>query len=380
MRKQKLVMIPGPTPVARSIQNQMARDTAAFKDPEFVEDFKEVLKDLREMWHAHKTFVIAGTGTLAMEIAVCNSVKKGDNILIISNGYFGDRFIEICERKGINADVLQSTWGETVPLEQIQSQLKKKSYQAVTVSHVDTSTGVVAPVNQIGNIIKNYPEMIYIVDGVCASAAEKEYLDEMNIDILFTGSQKAFGITPGLAIIWASEKALQRRDSLGMIPEYYADFNKWLPVMDDPMKYFGTPPVNFVWALQEAIRIIKEEGLEERNERHQKVALAMAEALEEMGFEILADKSCRATTLSNVIYPEGTDDALFRKTLAEEGVVVAGGLGAWAGKLFRLGHMGNINNHVLSSVIGAIERTSCKLGMDIKTGIGHEVLARHFSK
>lgn len=146
--------------------------------------------------------------------------------------------------------------------------------------------------------------------------------------------------------------------------------------MNDPSKYFGTPPVNLIWALKEALKIIKEEGVENRYERHRKVARAMQAALEELGFKILAEKEHRAVTLSNVLYMDGIEDAEFRKVLAEEGVVVAGGLGPYAGKMFRLGHMGNIDSHYLVSTIAAIERTLYRLGKTDVIGKGVSTLMK----
>lgn len=356
MKNKKLVMIPGPTPVTRSIQDQMGRETVAFGDPDFINDFKEVIKDLKEILKTEgEAFVVAGTGTLAMEMGIANVTKEGDNVLIVSNGFFGDRYIELCERKGLNVDVLSAEWGTIVPVEEIEKKLSEKSYKAVTVTHVDTSTGVCALIAEIGEVVKRFEDTIYIVDGVCATAAEPEYLDEMGIDVLITGSQKAFGVAPGLAIVLAGTRALERRESLGAIRDYYVDFEKWIPIMNDPSKYFGTPPVNMIWALQESLRIIKEEGIENRYKRHIKVARAMQAALEDLGFEILAEEEHRAVTLSNVLYMDGIDDGEFRKVLAEEGAVVAGGLGAYAGKMFRLGHMGNIDTHFLVSTMSAIE-------------------------
>ncbi|MCF6461849.1 pyridoxal-phosphate-dependent aminotransferase family protein [Clostridium sp. Cult1] len=381
MKNRKLVMIPGPTPVVRSIQDQMGRETVAFGDPGFINDFKEVITDLKTIFKTKgEAFVVAGTGTLAMEMGIANVTKEGDNVLVVSTGFFGDRYVELCERKGLNVDVISSEWGTIVPVEDIEKKLKEKNYKAVTVTHVDTSTGVCAPVAEIGQMVKKFEDTVLVVDGVCATAAEPEYLDEMGIDVLITGSQKAFGVAPGLAIVLAGPKALERRKSLGTIRDYYIDFEKWIPIMNDPAKYFGTPPVNMIWALQESLRIMKEEGIENRYKRHIKVAKAMQAALEEIGFTILAEKEHRAVTLSNVLYMDGIDDGEFRKILAEEGAVVAGGLGAYTGKMFRLGHMGNIDTHDLVSTMSAIERTLYRLGIKDVLGKGVGTLTRELMK
>ena len=369
MDESRLVMIPGPTPVVNSIREQMGREIQAFGDPAFVKCYKTLIDDLGGLFNCSgKTFPIAGTGTLAMEMAIANTTKRGDDVLVVSNGFFGDRFVEICERKGLNVDVLGAVWGECVPAADIDKKLAEKNYAAVTVSHVDTSTAVVAPIAEIGEVLKKYPDTLYIVDGVAATGAEYADVDGMGIDLMFTASQKAFGVCPGIFIVWAGQKALARRKSLGVIPEYYVDFEKWTPIMDDPSKYFATPAINLVFAMAEATKIIAEEGLKPRYERHLKNGSAVGKALESIGLRILAKQGCRASTLSCVIYPEGVNDAKFRASMISGGVVVAGALGAYAGKAFRIGHMGNITVNDMVHLVGAIERSLVACGYSIKLG------------
>lgn len=377
MINRKIVMIPGPTPVVRSIQDQMGRDTCAFGDAEFVKDFKGVIDGVREMFQCDgQAFVLAGSGTMAMEMAVANSAKSGDNMLIVSHGFFGDRFLDAIKRKGINVDIMQSEWGKVFSPEEIDAQLSKKNYAAVTVTHVDTATGAKADIKAIGEMMKKYPETIYIVDGVAASAGIDEKMTDMNINIILTGSQKAFGVAPGLAILCADKKSLARRKSMGeTIPEYFVDYEKWLPIMENPAKYFGTPAVNLIWAMKESLRIINEEGLENRYARHIKNAKAMRSALTAMGFKILAEEGHQAETLSNVLYMDGVDDVKFRDLVQEEGIIVAGGLAAYAGKMFRIGHMGNVDTHDLVSAIAAIERTLYRMGLKKKEELGVGVAA-----
>ena len=369
MVEKKMVMIPGPTPVVKSIQDEMGREIQAFGDPRFVKDYKKLIDGLGVLLNCSgQCFPLAGTGTLAMEMAVSNVTKKGDNILIVSHGYFGDRFVEIAERKGLNVDVMRSEWGKIVPVKDIEAKLKEKPYAAITVSHVDTATGVLSPIAEIGEMMKQFKDTIFIVDGVAATGGEFADVDGMNIDILFTGSQKAFGVCPGMFLLWASKKALARRKELGAIPEYYVDFEKWLPIMENPAKYFATPAVNLVWAMLEATSIIEKEGYKARAARHKKNADAMQKALISLGFTVLADEAHRASTLSNLVYPAGLDDAKFRNTLYEEGITVAGGLGPYAGKMFRLGHMGNIDINDEVAVLGVIERALILCGIAIEPG------------
>jgi aspartate aminotransferase-like enzyme len=190
------------------------------------------------------------------------------------------------------------------------------------------------------------------------------------IDVYFTCTQKAFCCVPGMAIIWAGQRALKKREKMETIRESYIDFARWIPVMNDTKKYWGTPAVNNIAALNESVRIMLEEGLEERYRRHREHAGLITEAMKAMGFRILADEGYRAPTLSIFLYPERmpVDDAAFRAACAEEGALVAGCLGEYAGKGFRMGHMGNLDKHMLISGLAAIERAAISCGLEIKPG------------
>ena len=226
-----------------------------------------------------------------------------------------------------------------------------------------------------------HPDVMLIVDAVAAAAGAESRMD-WGIDVLLTCSQKAFGVAPGLAILWAGRRAVEKRRSLGTIPESYADFERWIPIMNDPSKYWGTPAINLIWALQESIRIIKEEGLEERYARHIRQAGYFVAGMEALGFRPAAAPEHRAPTLTIFFYPEGSglDDAKFRAVLAEEGVQSAGCLAQFAGKAFRLGHMGNIDKHTLVGALAAVERACLKCGYKVEPGKGLGVLQAGLAK
>lgn len=370
MDKRKLVMIPGPTPTVRSIENEMGRPVTAHGDPDFVEDFRDTIARASKLLDCSgQTFIIAGSGSLAMEMAIANNLRSGDRLLVVSHGFFGDRFIDVAERKGIQVDVIKSPWGHTVPVEDIRSKLKENHYSAMTVTHVDTSTAVIAPIEEIGAMVRETsPETLYIVDGVAATAGARSYVDSMNIDVLLTASQKAFGVCPGLAILFAGKRSLERRASLGQIPEYYVDYDKWIPIMEDPAKYYATPPVNLIWALKKSLDIIEEEGVENRYARHEKQGEAMRKALESMGLTITAESHCQAPTLSCCYYMDGVNDAEFRNYALEEGVILAGSLGEYAGKAFRIGHMGNADSQDFIGALTGIERALKRCGINVISG------------
>ncbi len=381
MSSELYVAIPGPTPVTRSIQDEMGREIQAFGDPRFVKDYADVIEELGRLVNCSgETFALAGTGTIAMEMAIANTAKRGDNALIISHGFFGDRFIGICTRKGINTDVMSAPWGQIVPIEEIDKKLSEKQYAIIIVSHVDTSTGVLAPIKDIGEMLKKHQETLFIVDGVAATGGEHTDFDAMGIDVLFTASQKAFGVCPGMFMLFASQRALNRRNELGTIPEYYVDFLNWLHVMKDPSKYFSTPSINLVWALKESVRLIKEEGMDLRHKRHCKNGHAMQKAFEALGFKVLANPQNRAVTLSNLVYPEGLNDAEFRNALIDEGIIVAAGLGEYAGKMCRIGHMGNVDENDMLTIIGALERALNTSGVSLPYGTGLGVYQSEMAK
>lgn len=369
MIDETLTMIPGPTPVHPRILTALARPTVSHVAPAFVRTFALALQDFRDLCQsaAGRPFVVAGSGTLAMEMALVNVVAPGQTVLVISHGYFGDRYADLAAAFGIKCDVLRSEWGHAVPPAELAKKLASGSYAAVTITHVDTSTGTASPVEAYCDLLKGRNELV-ILDGVCATGGIDEPFDRWGVDVLLTAAQKAIGAPPGLALCLFSERALQRRRALPSVPAYYADVLRWLPVMEDPTKYYSTPCVNEIVALAEALRIVHEEGLPARFARHARTARAIRMGLGALGLRIFTAPDCRADTLSVVLLPTGVDDAAFRKGTAARGVVVAGCLGPLAGKAFRLGHMGNIGTAEVVATLEAIEESLRALGLDVAPG------------
>jgi aspartate aminotransferase-like enzyme len=287
----------------------------------------------------------------------------------LSQGYFGDRLAQICQAFGIEHDVLASEWGRAVTPRELDQRLKTKNYNVVVCTHVDTATGACAPVEEYGQVLEK-TGAIFVVDGVCATGGIPERMDAWGIDVVLTAAQKCLGTPPGLAILVFSEPAMEKRRGLGSVPAYYSDLLRWLPIMHDPSKYFSTPCVNEIRAFAEATRIILEEGIEERFERHNLYAAAIRAGLDALGFSFFTDPRFAASTLSVVGYPDGLEDKAFRAGLAANGVVVAGGLGPTAGRVFRMGHMGNLTSAQVRFAIDAVEKTLADLGRAVKPGTG----------
>ncbi|GEN82510.1 serine--pyruvate aminotransferase [Sporosarcina luteola] len=368
MRNEEMLLIPGPTPVVDSIYDAMASETRSHTDPRFVEIYKRSIERTRELLKTDgEVFVVSGSGTIGMEMALVNTVAAGERLLVISHGYFGDRFIQLGQAFGIEMDVLQAEWGKQVAPEEVERKLSERTYKAVTITHADTSTGVAADLEAIVPIVKKHGALV-ILDGVCATAAMEEDMSKeygnpgYTIDVVLTGSQKAIGVPPGLAIVAFNKTALAAREQMDRVPAYYCDIKNWIPIMHDPSKYFATPPVNLIYGYDEGMRLLMEEGLEKRYARHSAFGRGVRAALREYGMNPLAEEEVAASTLSCLLYPEGVNDAEFRSALAKKGVIVAGALAHLAGKAFRIGHMGNTTEEMLISAIEKIGETLNEIG------------------
>ena len=367
-KNKELLMIPGPTPVADEVYEALASETYAHTDPRFVGVYREALEMTAQMLGCKdEVYILCGSGTLAMEVAIVNTVKAGEKLLVLSQGYFGDRFIQLAEAFDIQVTCLKSEWGKQVDPAAVSAALAEGGFKAVTITHVDTSTGVIADLDSLVPIIKASGALA-IVDGVCATAAVCEDMshgygqDNAKIDVLLTGSQKAIGCPPGLAIIAFGEEALKAREALGKIPAYYADINLWRPIMDFPGRYFATPAVNMINAYHAAMSLVMEETLPVRYQRHAAYGCAVRAALQVYGMKPLAEEAIAAPTLTCLYYPEGVDDAAFRSALAAKGVVIAGALAGLAGKAFRIGHMGNTTPEMLRKTIELLGETLNEIG------------------
>lgn len=372
MRNKEMLLIPGPTPVVDSIYDAMAQETWSHTDPRFAGIYKDAIAKTKEMLNTDgEVILFAASGTAAMEMALVNTVKRGEKVLVISQGYFGDRFIDLGKAYGIEIDVVKAEWGKQVDPQEVAAKMAGGNYKAVTITHADTSTGVAANLDMLVPIIKQFGALI-ILDGVCATAAMEENMQKgycgnpnWNIDVVLTGSQKAIGVPPGLAVAAFNQTALKARAEIDQVPTYYLDIDRWIPIMHDPTKYFATPAVNLVYAYNEGMRIVMEEGMENRYIRHRKFREGVQKALAVYGIKPLAEEGAAADTLTCALYPEGVDDAEFRKKLADKGMVVAGALAHLSGKAFRIGHMGNTTQEMLATAIRYIGEVLNDMGQDV---------------
>jgi len=366
---KQLLLIPGPTPVTHDVLQALSQDTMAHTDERFVKIMSETLVKVKALFGADKghPFIIAGSGTLGMEMSLTNILNDKENLLVISHGYFGDRFIDIGQALNVNVDVLRAPTGETVPIETIERTVKDKHFDALTITHVDTSTGTLSDVEAIAKAVHSIsPSTLIVVDGVCATGGVEELFDEWGIDVLFTCSQKAVAVPPGLTMFVFSERAIAKRKSMKTTRTYYGDILRWMPVMEDPHKYFATPAVNMVYALNRSLNDIFSFGLENYFDKHMKLARCVRNAMSVMGFELVSGNP--APTLSVFKYPQGISDADFRSKLYEKGIVVAGALTDLQGKAFRIGHMGSTTEDDLMIAVKKVVEVLEGMGVKIEKG------------
>ncbi len=375
MKERRLLMIPGPIEFTDEVLDEMSKPTLSHLDPAFIEEFGQALEKMRRVWLAPhgQPFAVAGSGTLAMELAAANITEPGDNVLVVHTGYFSDRMADIFRLHGANVDIVPSAVGDLPGPEAIRAQLKAKKYKALSVTHVDTSTGVRADVKNLAAAARETGALV-VVDGVCAVAGEELRMEDWGVDIALTASQKAIGVPPGLALLVASEKALAAFNARKTpVRAYYCDWQYWLPVMQayEARKpaYFGTPPVNLVRALNVSLAQILIEGIDARFMRHARNARAFRAGLSAIGLTYVpVREELYANTLTAAYYPEGVDAGLLSR-IAEEGVVLAGGLHpSIKTKYFRIGHMGMSDASEILATLGAIERGLAKSGYAFDAG------------
>jgi len=371
-------MIPGPIEFTPEVLQAMGMPTTSHVAPNFIEAFGEALERLRQVFFCPngQPFVIAGSGTLAMDIAAANLVEPGDKALVVNSGYFSDRMGAILERYGAAVTHVRApTVGDAPALEDVEAALKQDGYKVMAFTHVDTSTAVVVDAKALGALGREYGALV-VLDGVCSVAGEELRQEEWGIDLVFTASQKAIGVPPGLALVVAGPRAMDAfHDRNAPVGNYYADWTNWLPIMEAYEErrpsYFGTPAVNLIWALNVSLDQILDEGMEARFARHWRMSEAFKDAVAALALQqvpVTADVA--ATTLTAPYYPDGVDATLLGR-IKKAGVVVAGGLHpAIRDRYFRVGHMGAVSESDILATIGAIEKGLANVGYEFQPGVG----------
>lgn len=378
MKNRTLLMIPGPIEFDPAVLAEMGAPTTGHLAPNFVEAFGQALERMRDIFlcSSGQPFVIAGSGTLAMDTAAANLVEPGDKALVVNTGYFSDRFAAILERYGAAVDHVHAAVGDRPSLEEVERALQSGGYKVMTITHVDTSTGVLTDVAGMARLARQY-NVLCVVDGVCSVAGEELRMDDWGVDLALTASQKAVGVPPGLALLVAGPRAMQAFHARTRpVMSYYADWTHWLPVMQAyearKPSYFGTPPVNLIFALNVSLGQIFSEGIEARFTRHQVLSRAVKAGIGALGLgQVPLRPEMAANTMTAPRFPAGVNGADFIVRAGKAGVTLAGGLHpAIRAEYFRIGHMGAANLGDVLATLGAVETALAGCGYSFRAGAG----------
>ncbi|MEM2989801.1 MAG: alanine--glyoxylate aminotransferase family protein [Halobacteria archaeon] len=372
--ENELLMIPGPVPVLPRILRAMSKPMIHHRLAEFASILAECEEVLKEVFKTkNDIFIISGSGTAGMETAICNVIDRNDKLICVVNGKFGERFKEIGERYGKTASV-EFEWGSSIELERVEQALEGGA-TAVTLVHNETSTGILNPAREIAKLARKHGAL-FIMDGITSIGGDDVCVDEWGVDIAICGSQKCLGMPPGLAMVSVSEKAWSVINEKPR--RYYLDLRAYKKSRAKSQTPY-TPALPLFFALQEACRVIKEEGLEQRIKRHRQAAKAIREAAIAMGLELfpkLNAISSYSNTVTAIKLPPGVSDKEFRASVRKKGVIIAGGQEQLSGKIFRIGSMGNFTNKEILTTVQAVELTLREFNVLAEFGSGVEAAQR----
>ncbi len=376
--KKHYLITPGPTPVPPEVSAKEGLPILHHRTSEFAAIFADVIENLKYVFQTSNDVVMtAGSGTAALEAAVANLLSPGDTALVASTGWFGDRWGKILDAYGITKIMIRVPDGQITDPRTIAESLKKNpQIKAVFATHTETSTGVVNPIEALGASVAATPA-VFVVDSVSGLGGQDLKTDAWKIDVVCTGSQKGLMTAPGLAMLSISPKAWPLIEA-AKSPRFFLDLRKMRKSVSEHQTPF-TPPVSLVVSLGEALRQMKEEGLEAIFARHLWLAEATRAGVQALGLKIYARTPC--AVLTSITVPEGiSGKAIVKRMRTEYGVSIAGGQGELDGKIVRLAHMGYMDRFDVIIALSALEMTLSDLGHPVELGRGvgaaEKILAR----
>ncbi|HEX6207965.1 MAG TPA: alanine--glyoxylate aminotransferase family protein [Actinomycetota bacterium] len=341
----RLPLGPGPSPVPTRVLEALARPTLGHLDPDFLQILDETNDLLREVFRTENlAFAVSASGSGGMEAAMVNLLEPGDTVVVGVAGFFAERMAEMARRTGAEVVRVEGTWGRPVAFEDLEAALgQHPETKVMAVVHAETSTGVRQPLEKVAAMCRER-DVLLVVDCVASLGGLPVEVDRLGIDVCFSGSQKCLSVPPGLAPISYSAKALAAVEARKTpVQSWYFDVmgvRQYVGAAD--RRYHHTAPVNMIYGLNEGLKIVLEEGLEARWHRHQEVGGAFQDRIQELGFELFAPEEYRLPQVTSLLIPSGADDAGARKRLIEEhGIEIAGGLGEYRGRMWRVGLMGH---------------------------------------
>ena len=341
---QRILMGPGPSDAPPSVLEAMSRRLVGHLDPSFVDMMEEIKSMLREVFLTKNemTFPVSGTGSAGMEFCFVNLIEPGDEVVIGINGVFGMRMADVAERCGAKVTKVEAQWGRIIEPEQISEALKDKQPKLVAIVHAETSTGALTPVEEISKIVHEAGALL-LLDTVTSLGGCPVRIDDWEVDAVYSGTQKCLSCPPGLAPVSLSERAMKAiKERQSSVQSWYLDVNLLANYWGEGARvYHHTAPISMNYALHEALRLVLEEGLEKRWDRHEENHHALRLGLDELGLGIASQEGHQLWQLNAVRVPEGVDEAAIRVGLLEDhGIEVGPGLGPLKGKVWRVGLMG----------------------------------------
>jgi alanine-glyoxylate transaminase/serine-glyoxylate transaminase/serine-pyruvate transaminase len=370
----RTLMGPGPSNVHPRVLRAMATPVIGHLDPKFLELMDETMQLLRFVFQTENaiTFALPGTGSAGMEAALVNLVEPGDGVVVGVNGYFGERLCEMASRHGAEVRRVEAAWGQIIEPDQIERALAARRAKLVAVVHAETSTGVLQPIKPIAEACRRHGALL-VVDAVTSLGGVPVAPDEWGADVCFSCTQKGLSCPPGLAPITVSDRAVAVTGSRrSPVQSWYLDLSLITKYWGSDRLYHHTAPITMLYALREALRLVAEEGLTARWERHQRLSNALIAGLTALGLQVLAPEGYRAATLTVVKIPEGIPDIEVRKALlSEHNLEIGGGLGALKGRAWRIGLMGESCSQAnLLFVLSALEQMLVRFGTRATDGAG----------
>nr|WP_319474185.1 alanine--glyoxylate aminotransferase family protein [uncultured Sphaerochaeta sp.] len=339
------LMGPGPSCVPDEIYKALSVPTLGHMDSEFIK-IMDGIKEMQQQIMATQnrlTVPISGTGSAGMETCFVNLIEPQDTVLILKNGVFGNRMFDVASRLGSEVDAIDAPWGTPIDPDKVREQLSKKAYKIVAIVHAETSTGVRNPIDEVAKLV-HQTDALYLVDAVTSLGGIPVPTDELGIDALYSGTQKCLSCPPGLSPVSFSEKAVKViTNRKNKVPNWYLDMNMIIQYWDGAKRvYHHTAPINMLYGLYQSLCLILDEGLDEVYLRHMKYHNLLVRELEGIGMNMLVDKEYRLPMLNAVVVPDGVDEARVRSDLRTKyNIEIGAGLGALAGKIFRIGLMGH---------------------------------------
>ena len=369
--QKKYLMTPGPTPVPAEVMLKMAAPIIHHRTPDFSAAFAESIQGLKYVFQTEADVLLfACSGTGVMESAIVNCFSAGDTVIVCRNGKFGDRQKKIAETYGLNVVDLQYGWTTVVnPADVAKALAEHPEARGVIVTQSETSTGVLNDVEAIGKIVGPLEDVVLIVDSITGIGAVECKTDAWGLDVVMTGSQKGLMLPPGLAACTVSKKAWKAYER-STLPKFYFDWMSYQKNVAKDTTPF-TPAVTLVLGLNESLKMIREEGIDNTIARHSKLAEATRKGVEALGMKLFAPPEGRGSAVTPAWVPEGVDGKAIVKIMKDKyGVTIAGGQDDYVGKIIRIGHLGYFGEFDIITTLAALEMTLSELGFEFERGAG----------